>query len=31
VVPFVVINFATLMLISYVPWFSMALVNWAGQ
>jgi C4-dicarboxylate transporter DctM subunit len=31
VVPFVVINFATLMLISYVPWFSMALVEWAGQ
>jgi len=31
VVPFVLINFATLMLISYVPWFSMALVRWAGQ
>jgi C4-dicarboxylate transporter DctM subunit len=31
VVPFVLINFATLMLISYVPSFSMALVNWAGQ
>jgi C4-dicarboxylate transporter, DctM subunit len=31
VVPFVLINFATLLLISYVPWFSMALVNWAGQ
>jgi hypothetical protein len=27
----VLINFATLMLISYVPWLSMALVNWAGQ
>jgi C4-dicarboxylate transporter DctM subunit len=31
VVPFVLINFLTLMLISYVPWLSMALVNWAGQ
>jgi C4-dicarboxylate transporter DctM subunit len=31
VIPFVLINFATLMLISYVPWISMALVNWAGQ
>ena len=31
VIPFVLINFATLMLISYVPWLSMALVKWAGQ
>jgi TRAP-type C4-dicarboxylate transport system permease large subunit len=31
VVPFVLINFATLLLISYVPWLSMALVHWAGQ
>jgi C4-dicarboxylate transporter, DctM subunit len=27
VVPFVLINFATLMLISYVPWFSLALLG----
>jgi TRAP-type C4-dicarboxylate transport system permease large subunit len=26
-VPFVLINFATLMLISYVPWFSLALLG----
>jgi C4-dicarboxylate transporter DctM subunit len=31
VIPFVLINFATLMLISYVPWLSMALVRWARQ
>jgi C4-dicarboxylate transporter DctM subunit len=30
VVPFVLINFATLLLISYVPWFSLALVG-AGK
>ncbi|MBV9971220.1 MAG: TRAP transporter large permease [Xanthobacteraceae bacterium] len=29
VVPFVLINFATLMLISYVPWFSLALLGLA--
>jgi TRAP-type C4-dicarboxylate transport system permease large subunit len=27
VVPFVLINFATLMVISYVPWISLALVG----
>jgi TRAP-type C4-dicarboxylate transport system permease large subunit len=27
VAPFVLINFATLMLISYVPWFSLALLG----
>jgi C4-dicarboxylate transporter, DctM subunit len=27
VVPFVLLNFATLMLISYVPWFSLALLG----
>ncbi len=27
IIPFVLINFATLMLISYVPWISMGLVN----
>ena len=27
VIPFVLINFATLLLISYVPWFSMGLLN----
>jgi C4-dicarboxylate transporter DctM subunit len=31
VIPFVLINFLTLMLISYVPIISMGLVRWAGQ
>jgi C4-dicarboxylate transporter, DctM subunit len=31
VIPFVLINFITLMVISYFPGISMGLVNWAGQ
>jgi hypothetical protein len=30
-VPFVLVNFLTLLLISYVPVISMGLVTWAGQ